>query len=391
MSGDQPDWGNIRRAAADPAAKFVAGLNLVVDSAGPTATLTSSVLEKCVQPASLHVKLWNQASQHDYHLRPTMFSRVCAPEFSWLPVALARRAARYAYYLDDNLWEYRRDNALSAYYANPAVRQSLALFIRNATIVLVSSPHLANHLRAEFPKSRVEHVPASFDFDLLAERAPHSRQETAPDRPLRVGYAGSERGGGFSTVVSAIKRTILNRPGAFEFEFIGHMPEELKNTPGVRHFENISNYRQFLDFKQARGWELALAPLEDDAFSRSKTNNKFREYGALGIPGLYSDVAPYADSVQHALSGLLVGHGEEDWTSALEWALQHRKTLPQMGGRAREHVWRKHRLQVVAPQWAAVLESAALTPTTAAISGFEWRTLRLLGKVKGRLARRFAG
>jgi glycosyltransferase involved in cell wall biosynthesis len=387
MSGSQAGSERTRIGAAGTTAAFPSGINLVADSAGPTTSLTASVLERCVQPARLHVKLLDQATRHDYHLRPTLFSRVCAPEFAWVAVALARRAARYAYYLDDNLWEYRRDNALSAYYASSAVRQSLALFIRNATIVLVSSFHLADRLRTKFPESKIQYVPASFDFDLLSDQTPRA---PVLERPLRVGYAGSERGGAFDAVVSAIRRTVLNLPGAFEFEFIGHMPKELVGTPGVRHFDNIPNYREFLEFKQTRGWDLALAPLEDDAFSRSKTNNKFREYGALGIPGLYSDVAPYADSVQHVRSGLLVGQGEDAWATALEWALLHREELPTMGAHAKHDVWTKHRLEVVAPQWTTALRSARLTPTTAAGSAFEWRMRRALGRLEGRVTRRTA-
>ena len=51
------------------------------------------------------------------------------------------------------------------------------------------------------------------------------------------------------------------------------------------------------------GWAIGLAPLRDSAENRAKTNNKYREYAALGIPGIYSDMPVYASSVRHGETG----------------------------------------------------------------------------------------
>ena len=47
-----------------------------------------------------------------------------------------------------------------------------------------------------------------------------------------------------------------------------------------------------------------IAPLEDDAFTRCKSDLKYLDYAALGIPGVFSDVRPYRDTVRHRETGL---------------------------------------------------------------------------------------
>jgi hypothetical protein len=359
---------------------FPDGLNLFVDNEGPTTSLTASVLDRLCGTGKLNLQRVNIAPRSEYLTRPTLFSRVCAPALQWLPGFLTRHSARYAYYLDDNLWEYRRDNALARYYESAAVRRSLEGFVRGSSVTLVNSRHLADFVCNRIPSANIVCVPASFDFRMI----PSDPVVSERSAPLRVGYAGSERGEAFNSVATAIERVLSKRPGEFEFEFIGYLPDALKGRRGVRHFEALPDYRKFLALKQSRGWEVGLAPLEDDIFSRCKTNNKFREYGALGIAGLYSDVAPYADSVSSGRTGILVEHGSDAWTSALEWALAHRAALPIIGAEARKEVWARHRLDVVAAQWAAALAGADLCAARISQSGLEWHLLSLFGRIAAR-------
>ena len=53
-------------------------------------------------------------------------------------------------------------------------------------------------------------------------------------------------------------------------------------------------------------------------FYRSKTNNKFREYGASGIAGIYSHNDVYSQCVEHEVSGLLVANDADSWHDAIE-------------------------------------------------------------------------
>jgi glycosyltransferase involved in cell wall biosynthesis len=64
-------------------------------------------------------------------------------------------------------------------------------------------------------------------------------------------------------------------------------------------------------------WDIGLAPLKDSMFNYCKTNNKFREYAACLIPGIYSISPPYVEHIVHGQTGYLVENTEEAWFQGL--------------------------------------------------------------------------
>jgi hypothetical protein len=86
----------------------------------------------------------------------------------------------------------------------------------------------------------------------------------------------------------------------------------LQNHRKVTHlpyFDDIGAYYRYL---RTAGWTIGLAPLRDSDGNRAKTGNKYREYAALGIPGIYSDMPVYSSSVRHGETGYLAPHTEQD-------------------------------------------------------------------------------
>jgi glycosyltransferase involved in cell wall biosynthesis len=53
-------------------------------------------------------------------------------------------------------------------------------------------------------------------------------------------------------------------------------------------------------------FDIGIAPLEDTHFNRSKSDIKFKEYAASGVPCIASSVEPYANSIKDGEIGLLV-------------------------------------------------------------------------------------
>jgi hypothetical protein len=80
------------------------------------------------------------------------------------------------------------------------------------------------------------------------------------------------------------------------------LPDELKmeakdNKITYYPWVNILNYPQFIRSIKA---DIAIAPLEDNEFNKSKSNLKMLEYTTLGLPGIYSNVEPYRYAKQTA-------------------------------------------------------------------------------------------
>lgn len=60
-----------------------------------------------------------------------------------------------------------------------------------------------------------------------------------------------------------------------------------------------------------KGVDIGLAPLKDTLFNSGKSNLKYIEFSALGIPGVYADLRPYNEDVKHGVTGYLAGKPHE--------------------------------------------------------------------------------
>ena len=121
---------------------------------------------------------------------------------------------------------------------------------------------------------------------------------------MKLIYATSRLDDSLGRIFLPALRRLLDEAGPrIEVHFWGPRPPA--ELPAVRHHAVVHDYNRFLRRFSAAGFEIGLAPLADDVFHRSKTNTKFREYGACGIAGVYSDVEVYSDCVRHGETGLL--------------------------------------------------------------------------------------
>ena len=133
---------------------------------------------------------------------------------------------------------------------------------------------------------------------------------------MKLIYATSRLDDSLGRIFLPALRRLMDEEGPrVEAHFWGPRPPA--ELPAVRHHAVVHDYDRFLRRFSAAGFEIGLAPLADDVFHRSKTNTKFREYGACGIAGVYSDVEVYSDCVRHGETGLLVGNDAEAWYRAL--------------------------------------------------------------------------
>ena len=69
--------------------------------------------------------------------------------------------------------------------------------------------------------------------------------------------------------------------------------------------------------KSLKNFDLGLAPLVNNNFNSAKSNIKYLEYCALGIPVVASNVIPYGDSIKSDINGLLVDNTVDEWRGAI--------------------------------------------------------------------------
>ncbi len=158
-----------------------------------------------------------------------------------------------------------------------------------------------------------------------------------------------------SPLLVPVVRHFLERYGdEVAFEFVGWMPEALSELPNVVLHPWIAEYDGYLRFTLDRRWDVGIAPLIGDEFDQYKTDNKYREYAGCGVPGVYSRVSPFIDSVRHGHTGLLVNRPDE-WIAALEQMVQSADLRSSIGAAALEEVKRNYDLRVTGRRLAEVV------------------------------------
>jgi glycosyltransferase involved in cell wall biosynthesis len=284
-------------------------------------------------------------------LTPSHFQRHTIPLFircgdpavvPWVKMLSAFRHP-CLYYIDDNFWELQGESELVQYYRQPSVRRSLELIVSHAHQVITNSDVLAAYL--EQFSSRLRVLPPFFDFSLIEGCIREQTDE------LRIGFAGSPSRGDDLELIRPAIGPVLDRVPNAVFEFCGAMPADVEPTRRIRFFAHEPSYASFIRFQAERNWAIGLAPLRDNAAARAKTNNKYREYGACGIAGVYSAMPPYEGSVQPGVTGLLCGPSPEAWTATLLLLAESPSLREEISRHAQDEVRSRYSLDQVAQVW----------------------------------------
>jgi glycosyltransferase involved in cell wall biosynthesis len=153
------------------------------------------------------------------------------------------------------------------------------------------------------------------------------------DDKIRIGWAGGNAHADDLHMVSKVlERIVREYDGKVVFETLGMTRQELagvfpmdpsSENPCIKcghegelhHFpgESYQSYPQVLG---SRGWDLAIAPVINNAFGNAKSDLKIKEYAAMGIPVVASDVQPYRDAVKNG-APIRLADNYQEWYEGL--------------------------------------------------------------------------
>lgn len=266
---------------------------------------------------------------------------------------LAREMGKKTVYvIDDHFLALSPTTDVGRYYNDPGKRNVYIRFLKNADIVKVASDFFAEHLRNHFNPNKIVCFPGSVDFSILSksEKTEEDEKDGNKDR-IVIGYEGGRKQAAFEPVSKALRRIIRKYEDRIRIEFYGFAPEGFENKPHVRVHPYENDYPRFLKRLYDANWDIGLAPLEPTLFHDCKSNNKFREYGACGIVGIYSDSPVYKSWVKNKENGLLAGAAARDWYEAMEELIERPDLRKRLRNNAMRTAKENFTVETCAERW----------------------------------------
>lgn len=195
---------------------------------------------------------------------------------------------RVIYDTDDNLWSLQASNPHKDVFDKH--QDGFSMCAMECHAITVSTKGLQSAVKTALPRFKGDILicPNAMDFNLYQ---PVSVKRN-PDK-IVIGWAGSDTHRTDVKEAWSVLPDVMMEHDNVYMEFVGTAPPpSLLGHPRVR-LRRFVPVGEFMSRLSSWGWDITLAPLEDNRFNRSKSNIKMLEAGALSIPILISDVQPY--------------------------------------------------------------------------------------------------
>ncbi len=232
---------------------------------------------------------------------------------SWYEHQLAQRlreaGRRLVYIIDDDLLDIPPTASSAPHYGDAEVRHFVQRLIDISDAILSPSKLLLEKYARNGRQAVWVEEPA---LDPVPY-APHD-----PDAPVRIGFAGSiDRTADLEALLrDALLRVKAKYGEKVRFEFFGAEPDFARQL-GARTLPYYDSYEKYRAALNDLAWDIGLAPMPDTPFHACKHYNKFTEYAAAGVAGIYSDCAPYTFIPDRERYGRFCRNTPEAWYEQL--------------------------------------------------------------------------
>lgn len=226
----------------------------------------------------------------------------------------------------------------------PEGREISIDLLREADAVTTTTENLAEVFRDYNPYVHV--IPNCLDIERWNKIKP------VPHEGVRIGWFGGMQHYDDLKIIEKVVPKILDEFKDVTFVTTLAVPDfwqeviEIQDRFKIIPFTPIQLWPEYLGEQSI---DIMLVPLIDDRFNRGKSNIKLLEFGALGIPGVFSDVECYKEVPEHALG--LVANSEQGWYDNIVDLIRSATLRKQLGEASRGYVQRHYDIKKHAHRW----------------------------------------
>lgn len=267
------------------------------------------------------------------------------------------------YEVDDLLFELPKNHLdYNNHYYSPALFAMLRAVIE-ADLVTTSSAPLRDYLQVFNSQTVV--LPNYLDESLWKLRTEEeiTRQSTRAGEQVTIGYMGTNtHQPDLELITTRLAQLLDGYQKRLLLRFWGAEPPDLLRSHAQVEWQPVKmdSYAEFAAYFTQQSCDLFVAPLVDSKFNRCKSAIKFLEYSSLGVPGVYSRIAPYQTVIEDGQNGFLASTNE-DWERCLVQLIESPELRIRMGLHAQETVSRDWLLSQHAGEWTDAYQRAMLT------------------------------
>lgn len=222
-------------------------------------------------------------------------------------------------------------------------------------------------------------APNLIDFDLWQEK--EKKYKSMPKRGMiRLGWGGScTHYSDFKHILPALTK-VMNKYPNVEFVNRGMKADFFVYSECKREYDKLMgfdvtrqksplpldrvkvlqgcNFMVWPDAVARMGIDIAIVPLVDSKFNQAKSNCRYLEFSALGIPGVYSPVYPYSKTIKDGVDGFLPSFNRtEKWVECLSELIENESKRKEMGEAAKQKCFEEYSLQKNVHKWADMYHS----------------------------------
>lgn len=306
--------------------------------------------ERDIMTSQYHAKITGELSaacrDHDVivmgmvHIHPALIAMQAMREMYGKPVVME---------IDDNILSCPSYNpAYGTYDPNNSTRRLTIQQMREADAVFVTTPYL-KEIYSEF-NDNIYVLPNSIDFELWG-KAPRRVNKGK----ITIGWVGGANHNDDLLIIEPAIEYLTNKYPQVEFVFGHGMHPNFRGKKGVRWIQEFARIDKYPKAVAKMGFDIGMAPLVDNAFNRAKSNLRWLEYSALGIPTVASNVGHFGETIRHGETGLLCDT-PQDFITNLETLITDKAKRKELARNAKEEVFKHWNIDNTVKDYGTALQ-----------------------------------